>query len=308
MNHKQVWQQAGPTTNWEQSPRELFGRVDDDEWFWLNTEGYRELPDLRRVLPGLPDEQLQSQTIGSSGDKALSEAFLAYTLFKQLYESHVGPIGKCQRILDFGCGWGRILRFFLKDLDAQKLWGIDPSEERIQACQATNRWCQFQKSSLFPPSDLHGESCDLIYGYSVFSHLAERTQQLWLTEFHRLLRPGGLLVMTTWHREFIEQCQQVRNDSDFPCEPNWRKELVTKFLDQQKCLADYDSGRFCFDEYDRVRSAWAFVNGEPFYGEACVPRGYVLDRWTDRFEFVDFITDRKLCPQNVIVVRKRRAP
>ena len=41
-----------------------------------------------------------------------------------------------------------------------------------------------------------------------------------------------------------------------------------------------------------------------FYGETCIPKGYVLDHWMKNFTFVDFIIDRALSPQNVIVVAK----
>jgi SAM-dependent methyltransferase len=36
----------------------------------------------------------------------------------------------------------------------------------------------------------------LIYALSVFSHLDEPLQRAWLAEFRRLLRPGGLLVLS----------------------------------------------------------------------------------------------------------------
>ena len=45
----------------------------------------------------------------------------------------------------------------------------------------------------FPPA-----SFDVAVANSVFTHLEEARQRGWLEELHRLLRPGGLLIVTTF--------------------------------------------------------------------------------------------------------------
>ncbi|MBI5885216.1 MAG: hypothetical protein HZB85_01370 [Deltaproteobacteria bacterium] len=44
--------------------KELFHKTSDEFWFWAHTEGYRNNQWLREILPGLPDEQLQSNIRG----------------------------------------------------------------------------------------------------------------------------------------------------------------------------------------------------------------------------------------------------
>ena len=117
------------------SPNNLFGNIDDDFWFWLHTEGYRSNSELQRVLPAMPDEDVQVRLTGSKGDRTLSEGFQAYKLFKRLFEENVGRLATCEGVLDFGCGWGRILRFFLKDLEPSKLWGTNMMAFHIDACK-----------------------------------------------------------------------------------------------------------------------------------------------------------------------------
>lgn len=51
-------------------------------------------------------------------------------------------------------------------------------------------------NQLAPPTPYVSGSFDLIYALSVFSHLDEPLQRDWLAEFRRLLRPGGLLVLS----------------------------------------------------------------------------------------------------------------
>src|ERR1044071_2347545 len=287
------------------SPSSVFGDVSDDGWFWLNTGGYRKRRLLRSILPSMPPEDLQAKIVGSAGDNALREGFAGYRLFKSLYEKHAGSIADCDAILDFGCGWGRILRFFLRDLDPKSLWGTDCRQDLIETCKRTNKWCHFCLNDPAPPTLFSDNVVDLVYCYSVFSHLAEEIHLLWLQEFRRILRRGGLLIVTTWHREFLEWCAALRADRNLECEPNWRKQLVYAFRETEKSLADYDAGQFCFNAYDRHSDAWAWLNGKALYGEASIPRAYVLNVWTEYFDCLEFTDDRSLCPQNVIVMRKR---
>jgi ubiquinone/menaquinone biosynthesis C-methylase UbiE len=295
---------AAQTKRVNVSPHELVETLPDEDWFWLNTEGCRRSEELRRLLPSLPDSETQARIIGNSGDIALREGFDAYKLVKQLFGNHEGSRLRNLRILDFGCGWGRIIRFFLKEVPPRQLTGIDCSAQLIDICKATNPWCEFAVNPVDPPTTLPSTTYDLIYLYSVFTHLSEDSQRAWLAEFHRLLKPGGLLIATTWHREFITWCQSLREDPSLACEPGWRRTLADVFRDTEQQLARYDAGLFVFAPYEPRTHAWAYTGGIPRYGEACVSHNYVLKNWTDRFEFVEFLQDRAKCPQNVIVVRK----
>src|SRR5215207_11059723 len=87
--------------------QDLFGSVSDEFWLWLHTEGIRISPQLRDLLPGMPDESTQLQANGLSGDHALKDGLLVYRLFKTIFEGLSGDLQSCQAILDFGCGWGR---------------------------------------------------------------------------------------------------------------------------------------------------------------------------------------------------------
>ena len=68
-------------------------------------------------------------------------------------------------------------------------------------------------------------------------------------------------------------------------------------------IEDYDAGRFVDVPY--IGAPWSYLGDVSIYGEACVSRRYIVHRWTDLFDLADFIEDRRLCPQNVIVVKKR---
>lgn len=286
------------------SPYYLFRELDDDDWFFANTEGYRQHSELQAVLPWMPDPAVQERIIGSSGDRALLEAFNAYRLFKRAFEANVGPIEMCRSLLDFGCGWGRMIRFFLKDMPPERLHGVDPNEYLIGLCRETNRWADFSVSNVMPPLTFPDRTFDLIYAYSVFSHLSEETHLRWLEELARVMRPVGVLAVTTWHRGFIEQCADLRARADGSELTVWQKEMITKFIDAERWFSAYDAGAFCYEPYDMPSHQWSYLDGVSYYGEACIPRAYVEAHWSTYFDLVDFIDDRALCPQNMIVVKR----
>lgn len=286
------------TASKDATPRELFGEVDNNFWFWLNTEGYRQNLHLRQILPGLPDEAIQLRFTGAAGDQTLGEAFNAYKIFKKAAETSLQTDTGLITVLDFGCGWGRNIRFFLRDVEPANLWGIDCFSDAIQLCHDTNQWANFKLIDPLPPTAFPDDKFDLVYCYSVFSHLSEDAHKQWLTEFRRILKPGGLLIATTRPREFILMCAEFRKNKD---RAEWKRGALRAFLDTKQALADYDSGNFLYDEV-----GGGGILDPSIYGEACIPKGYVLNRWTDQYEFIDYVDDRKKCNQNVIVVRKQK--
>jgi len=281
-------------------PKDWFSGIDDEAWFWMNTAGVRMHPKLGRLVAKMPDASMQANYTGLSGDSTLREGYEAYRVFKRHYEARLGPIENCRGILDFGCGWGRIIRFFLKDVRANKLVGVDHSEEGIQVCKGTNSWCSFELIDPSPPMPMAAGSFDLIYLYSVFSHLPEQMHWALLKEFHRLLVPGGVLIATTRERDFIKFCKTVRDDPRLQEKPEWHRALAKVFVNVDGALADYDSGQFCYESH-HVEGRWSF------WGEACIPKTYVERRWSEILELCDYIDDREVCVQNVIVARKRPA-
>ncbi len=276
------------------SPRQRFADVSDDFWFWALTEGCRTHEELHALLPAMPPEEIQLRFTGAAGDVTLREAFSFYLLVRDLMRAHLRrPL---ESALDYGCGWGRIIRFFLRDVEPANLAGIDCFPQMIELCQATNRWARFTQVDPFPPTMYADESFDLIYAFSVFSHLSEHAHFEWLKEFKRLLRPGGLLIVTTRAREFILMCADMRAQQE---QRFWTHGPAASFRDTEDALARYDRGEFLYEPI-----GGGDVLDPSFFGETCIPLGYVRTHWTRLFELVDYIDDRQVCVQNVIAVRK----
>jgi len=110
-----------------------------------------------------------------------------------------------KRVLDFGCGAGRVLRQFLPEAETGgEFWGCDLYEPTI-AWLTRNHSPPFR----FYVNDRrpmpHPDSYfDLVYAISVFTHITDAWAD-WLLELHRILNPDGLLLATfigprSWER------------------------------------------------------------------------------------------------------------
>ena len=98
-------------------------------------------------------------------------------------------------ILDFGCGCGRVMRHW-KTLNGPRLFGTDYNPYLISWCQRALPFAQFSTNALSPPLVYADAQFDLIYTISIFTHLEEALQLTWMAELSRLLRPGGVLLVT----------------------------------------------------------------------------------------------------------------
>jgi SAM-dependent methyltransferase len=247
-------------------------------------------------LPGFPPDEIQRNIVGSSGKHALGEGFNFYSEIKR-YAANLGrPLTRDSRILDFGCGWGRMIRFFLKDIVADNLYGIDVNSEMIDICLNTVRLGNYSAGKPEPPTEFDNNSFDVVYAYSVFSHLSESVHIKWVKELSRILKPGGILIVTVWGRNFIEFCRSLRGQNH---EFEGHKALANSFLDTEAAFADYDNGKFLYSA----------TGGGPalpasFYGEAVISPGYVKREWTKYLTFCDFVDDPAKFNQAVIVMQK----
>jgi SAM-dependent methyltransferase len=115
-------------------------------------------------------------------------------------------------ILDFGCGCGRIARHWAK-LSRPALHGCDSNPELVEWCHANLPFMEVTVSGARPPSPYEDDRFDLVYAVSVLTHLTEPAAEAWLVDFARILRPGGLLLLTTHgdsYRERLTSAQRTR--------------------------------------------------------------------------------------------------
>ncbi len=102
------------------------------------------------------------------------------------------------RILDFGCGVGRLLQALnLSRREGQELCGCDVNEACATWCRENLDFATVLHTALEPPLPYPEDSFDLVTAISVFTHLSRPLQVAWARELIRVLRPGGVAFITS---------------------------------------------------------------------------------------------------------------
>jgi SAM-dependent methyltransferase len=106
-------------------------------------------------------------------------------------------------ILELGCGSARLLRL-LRCIKDVRLVGTDTNPACITYCQENVPGPEYFANEERPPlAFAEAASFDLVYAYSVFTHIPLEWQSEWLHEIHRILRPAGFFLCTVlgWNYE-----------------------------------------------------------------------------------------------------------
>jgi SAM-dependent methyltransferase len=121
---------------------------------------------------------------------ASSEAHAQYVL--RTIRKHIEPDFSPRRILDFGCGVGRLLVAFAKMAD--EVVGSDVSDSMLQEARLNCDERRLKNVVLVPSDDdssgITG-TFDLIHSFIVFQHIPPERGRVILSNLLRRLRPGG---------------------------------------------------------------------------------------------------------------------
>jgi len=208
-------------------------------------------------LPDFPAEALQISTVAGSGTETIRQAWEFASGVLERFETSPLFVNPDKTLLDFGTGWGRISRCFLRDFKRDRIIGIDVNPELIELCQTIFPGPRFIQCNSLPPAKLADESVDFIVGFSVFSHLSEIACRAWAIEFAHLLKGGGMVALTTRSRSFFDW--HKKNVVD-------RSAGIPIFADYESAKAQYDAGLLVHSDRN--------LNPRNHYGETFIPEEY----------------------------------
>jgi SAM-dependent methyltransferase len=206
--------------------------------------------------------------------------FTGMQMYKEFWTTvckYVDP-HRIKSMLDWGCGCGRIIGFFLKFSGIPRICGADIDAEAIAWCQDNLKPAEFSMVPPHPPTAYADQEFDLIISFSVFTHLSREDQFSWLKEMQRILAPGGLFL-TTVHGELATQLK-------FP------GKKIKKVL----------KGGI-FDVMDDERLDGIAPKG--YYRAVYQTKEYTLKEWSRYFEILEYKEGGVGHYQDVVVMMRR---
>jgi ubiquinone/menaquinone biosynthesis C-methylase UbiE len=179
------------------------------------------------------------------------------------------------RILDFGCGCGRTIIWLRNLAPNSELFGTDIDSKAIAWCRRNIEVATFEVNSPEPPLPFPDASFDLILGITVFTQIGEDHHFQWLDELQRVVRTGGLVLITIrgetcWRTLDREEIDQIRRDG---------------FLFR---VTGYMKGIF-----------------PEWYQAAYHTRGYIESQYAKRFQILSYLEAGLDNSQDIILLQKR---
>jgi len=160
--------------------------------------------------------------------------------------------------------------------------GVDVDREAIQWARRHLDFADFHAIATNPPLPFENGSLDIVYSFSVFSHLPESRATAWLTELARVTKSGALLVFTVMGRRCVDAYLEGR-EGERPRSDELRAELDR-----------LEESGFLFFPYETLRTAEKSTKTYyetldlDQYGSTFILESFIRDEWLDAFELRSF--------------------
>ena len=197
MNHKATMSKQDSFVNLRKKSlkefRKLVYRLDPN----LNYE--QDYPSVAKMV----SKERQLKWTGWSGPKLAKHTYDFLNLM-MLHSYRLGLKADLNmKVLDYGCGWGRMLRMMPYFTHDSNLYGVDPTKMSIQLCEDYNVPGQHAVIDAKPDHIPFGDTkFDLIYAYSVFTHMNADVAQNAMKLFRERISDNGLVCVTYRPRRY----------------------------------------------------------------------------------------------------------
>lgn len=139
-----------------------------------------------------PEKIAETWDFFSQGDRDLYFSLHSGRAIAERVDRELRLSGK--RVLDFGCGRGDLLTYlFARGIPAQ---GLEFSEESARTTASRFSGHPLFRGCAASPDELPDGSFDVVLLVEVIEHLLDEQIEPTLAEVHRLLAPGGSVVVT----------------------------------------------------------------------------------------------------------------
>ncbi len=197
--------------------------------------------------------------------------------FRRALAPHIDP-AKVTRMLEWGCGSGRLTKHLIDVLPHVEVHGTDIDAEAIDWARTHLRGT-FVPCEKEPPLPYADSFFDLVVCLSVLTHLTHAYQELWLPEIDRVLKPGGVFLATA--------------KGAFGA--RWQMWQPGRF--EQMTASGFND--------ETPDGALAHVASKDYYRGTLQTYEYTKEFWGKYFDVLDFIEGGINNLQDIYVMRKR---
>lgn len=170
----------------------------------LNIHKPKEFSALCSMLPTMPTDEVQKKWVGESGRNLTIRSCNTIRLFELMSLKITGKDLSEKNILDYGCGWGRLLRLMNYYAPVENVVGIDAMQTSLEHCGVAGIPNELKIVPARPESlPLDGRKFDFAYAFSVFSHTPEDVTGLVLKALRETIADDGFFVGTIRSVEWV---------------------------------------------------------------------------------------------------------
>lgn len=210
----------------------------------------------------------------------------------EIYQSALSSVDRrlsdFHHVLDFGCGVGRVLRWLQPLMPAATIAGSESDQAAISWIQEhyPNVEVAATTADGLPPLRFAAGSFDLVIGYSVFTHLNADYQDAWLQELQRLVRPGGILLLSISGPRMLEHTLTKSDHSNL--------------ADLQRQVATFNTDGILH----WLGDGWEALFPS-YYHTTYHTHQYIRDHWSRWFEVLGIYADSPgEMPQDIVILRR----
>jgi SAM-dependent methyltransferase len=191
------------------------------------------------------------------------------------------------RILDWGCGCGRVASHLPARLGEAKLIGCDIDAQAIEWCRQHIAG-EFMRVDPHPPTPFGDAAADVIVACSVLTHLGAQDQERWLREMHRVLAPGGSFLAST-NGDFTFQLARGRG--------RWAKvrSAWTRLT---------GAGTLCGIRDTQLDRTLSGIAPRGYYRAVFQSRAYTIDTYSKYFQVLDYVERGLNGHQDLVILRR----
>ncbi|GGE81989.1 class I SAM-dependent methyltransferase [Sphingomonas prati] len=242
----------------------------------------------RQYVSAFPPADLMELTTTERTEIAFTEH--GVTCSRALSAASPVPLNKFARILDFGCGVGRLARMF-KGFSGEYV-GVDVHQQSIEWMQGALPYVEAYQTTPRQPLPFPDNHFDCVVSISVFTHMNEADQRFYLSELKRVTKSGGTLLLTVHGYRALSRA--VNEERIFQMMNTPREELELALTS----LADGSGFHF----YNQM----AHLSSEAYeYGITFSNRNYLQRVWGEYFNVLNVVAGGIHDFQDIVVLEAR---